>query len=1617
MTKSISIEKKYQKKTLKEHIETRPGNYIGTIELCTQNLWVLNDDNSKMIQKNITYSPGLMKIIDEIIVNAYDQSVRLLSSTSKRDKKVTEIDICYNKETGEISVYNNGNGIDVAIHPEHNVYVPELIFGHLLTSTNYDDEEEKITGGKNGYGAKLSNIFSKYFEIETVDYVRHMKFKQVYRDNMNKKDKSVVTKTRDQPYTKITFIPDFERFDLENITDDIERLIIKRVYDLAACTNKAVIVKLNNEKLNCQTFEKYVNLYIGNEVVRVYEKINDRWEVAACMSLDDKFEQISFVNGINTTLGGKHVDYVAGNISKQLVEYINTKKKKLNVKSAYIKENLWVFINSTIVNPDFDSQTKTNLTTNITKFGSKCIINDKFIEKLGKCGIMDRAIALAEYKENNTLKQNDGTKRSTIRGIPKLDDANYAGTTKSKDCTLILTEGDSAKAFAVAGLSVIGRNYYGVFPLKGKILNVRDCIPAKILSNQEITYLKQIIGLRQNKEYTDTNGLRYGHIMILTDADVDGSHIKGLFMNMIEHFWPSLIQITGFIQSMVTPVVKVKKGKNITSFYTLTEYNDWKNETNNGKGYDIKYYKGLGTSTSTEAKEYFGDLKNNQVDYIWEDNSKESILLAFSKNCINKRKDWLQTYNKNDIVEATERTVEYSKFIHNDLKHFSNYDNIRSIPSVIDGLKPSQRKVLYSGLLKNLINEIKVAQFAGYVSEKSSYHHGEMSLTGAIVGMAQNFVGSNNINLFNPNGMFGCVDKKTPILMWDSSIKLAETIKIGDKLIGDDGTCRIVSKLTSGIDEMYEISNGNMENYIVNSQHILTLCYSGHKSIFWKKSSKSWNMTYFDNETKTVKSKNIRTNESTNGDHYNKSIISKSDAYNKILKFAETIPDENIVDINVQQYLKLPKYAKDHMKGIMNSQIVEWDEKPLDIDPYILGLWLGDGMSDCRAFSSMDHEVIKSWCIWLDKIGCEVCHCKNVPPHECHIFYIRRRGSSKNGYVSIGDKLHSSKTCNGCKTSKHISKACDWIFEKEKANFECNGYNINGTKVVNLNPCRELFKKNKLFQNKHIPKDYILNSKENRLKILAGMIDTDGTLRTQISKKNKHITYRYEIAQSVERRHLIESFRIIAGSLGFKVKVYKTNKEILTLSITGNDLFKIPVKIERKKIKERVSLNRNPYVHNIKINSIGKGEFCGWSIDKNERFLLGDFTITHNSRLEGGKDASSPRYIFTNLNALTLLLFNKKDEALLNYLNDDGTKIEPEWYVPIIPQILVNGSEGIGTGYSTYVPKYNPKELIQSIKNLLNGKVINDLDPWYQNFKGTIIKVDDETYVSKGKYQIINSKTVEITELPVGIWTSNYKDFLDTVTVDATDKTNKKKYLFNWKYGDNYTEASVHFILTFTGMELTELISDLDKFEKTFKLQSRIKISNMHLYNRNNEIQKYKNTIEIIEEFYDIRLEYYSKRREYLITQLKDELKILNIKVQFINDVINEKIIIFKKKHAEIIEQLKQNKYPIIKNEEGYDYLIKMQIYLFTEEKVNELKKQRDLKQIELNELTNKTEKDLWLADLEEFETKYNIFVKKQVIKPNVVKGKGKKRLVVKKNDVGTSKKTIVGKKIKVIKK
>jgi DNA topoisomerase-2 len=344
---------------------------------------------------------------------------------------------------------------------------------------------------------------------------------------------------------------------------------------------------------------------------------------------------------------------------------------------------------------------------------------------------------------------------------PNLTDANKAGTKNSQECVLILTEGLSASGLARAGIaSISGHDRYGVFPLRGKVLNVRDATHDQIAKNAEITQLKQILGLQHKKVYESTKELRYGHIMIMTDQDHDGSHIKGLLINFFEAQFPSLLKLPDFLIEFITPIVKVFKGdikkpKKQISFFTMPEYEYWK-ENNTESGWKHKYYKGLGTSGDEDAKVYFADLdKHMKYFEPMEDEGKRLVELAFSKSKADERKEWLRTYQPGTYLDHTMDMISYPDFINKELILFSIADCARSIPSVVDGLKPGQRKILFGAFKRNLKNEIKVVQLAGYVSEHTGYHHGEVSLQSTITAMAQTFAGSNNVNLLDPSGNFG----------------------------------------------------------------------------------------------------------------------------------------------------------------------------------------------------------------------------------------------------------------------------------------------------------------------------------------------------------------------------------------------------------------------------------------------------------------------------------------------------------------------------------------------------------------------------------------------------------------------------------------------------------------------------------------------------------------------------------------------------------------------------------------------------------------------------------------------------------------------------------------------
>jgi DNA topoisomerase-2 len=1094
---------KYIKLDPKEHVLTRPGMYIGSLEADDIDTWIFDE---QMEYKSISYISGLYKIYDEIVVNALDHVVRCKDSK----KPVKEIRVNIDKDSGVIEVFNSGEGVEVEMHKEHKVYIPELIFGNMLTSTNYDDSKERTIGGQNGIGAKACNIFSTSFIIETVDSKKKKLYRQEFTNNMKDKSEPEISSYTKSPYTKITFMPDYKRFKQKGLSSDMSKLMIKRVYDICALTSNEIKVFFNDEKIDYKNFEKYVDLYLGvsrADVPRAYA-ISDtgRWEV--CVSGSSVgFKHVSFVNGINTLKGGKHVDYITNQITKKLCELI-TKRKKVTVKPNTIKEHLFVFIKSTINNPTFDSQTKEYLTTPYSKFGSKFDLDDKVIEKIYKFDITDKIIALSNKDDDKNAKKTDGKKKCSIRGIPKLDDANWAGTTKSNECILILTEGDSAKSMAISGLSEVGRNKYGVFPLKGKIMNVKDTNNKKVNENEEISNLKKIIGLETNKEYETTDDLRYGHIMVLTDADTDGSHIKGLLFNLFHTMWPSLMKIDGFMMSMLTPIVKVIKGKNSHSFYNLTSYDNWKDDNENGKGWDIKYYKGLGTSTNNEAKEYFKSMKT--LEYGWdEEKSNESIELAFNKKRADDRKEWLYQYDKqyilDELIEVSNK-IEYSDFIHRDLIHFSNYNIERSIPSICDGFKKSLRKIMFCCLKRKLYKEIKVAQLAGYVSEHGAYHHGEASLQEAIIGMAQNFVGSNNLNLLKPNGQFG-------------------------------------------------------------------------------------------------------------------------------------------------------------------------------------------------------------------------------------------------------------------------------------------------------------------------------------------------------------------------------------------------------------------------------------------------------------------------TRIQGGKDSASPRYIHTELNNIVPFIFHSDDFDVLNYLDEDGNKIEPFHYIPIIPMILVNGTVGIGTGFSTSIPCYNPKDIIRNLRLLIDDKEMMDMSPWYQGFKGT--NVDG---VSKGVYKKLTNVKVEVTELPIGFWTEDFKNHLENY-MEKNPKVLRD-------YESHYTEKDIKFILHFHSKEVCDTYMEYDnakkccKFDTEFKMQTTrpLNTSNMHLYTANGNIKKYADVLEIMHEFYDVRLDYYCKRKEYKIKKIKKELKYLDARIKFIEDIITEKLKIFNNKKQNILDYLTENEFP--QHEKSYDFLTRMPIHNLTYEKKMELMKECDDKHLMLENIENETEKDTWRNDLTALENK-----------------------------------------------
>lgn len=1140
------VSKYYKKKSQHQHVLDEPDNYIGCVENDWKKVWIYDEELDSIVQKEIYYNEGLYKTIDELIVNARDRTIV--------DKSCNEISVNINQEEGSIEVYNNGKGVPVVIHDEHKQYIPELIFGTLLTSSNYDTKS-KTVGGKNGEGAKLANIFSKRFIIETIDEKEKKFYKQEWRNNMFEKDEPEITKSSKKPYTKITYYPDFKKFESEELTNDMKSLIYRRIYDIAGCTNKKVKVMLNNKRIPVRNFSDYIKLFYDEEdeikKILVEETPNEDWEVGVAYN-PNGFSHASLVNGINTPDGGTHVEHVLDKVFKGVKEELSNNKnyKKISeyIKPKDVKTNVMIFINCVVEDPSFQGQTKQKLSKSTTKWRSQCELSKEFFKSLINTGLGEKLYMTYTEKEEKELKKTDGKKTGKIKDLPKLDDAHEAGKGKSQDTYLFLTEGDSAKHYAVSGLSVLGQDYFGVFPLRGKLINVSSNSPQKIAKNQEFVNIKKIVGLENRVDYGKNENfkkLRYGHIIILADQDDDGKHIAGLITNVFREFWPSLLKRNDFLLTFPTPLVKAtktstskKKNPIVKEFYNNKQLNDFYQSEDVSK-WKLKYYKGLGTSTGNEAKESFKYFNERILNFYWEqiDKNKDEIIdenkespswqaleLAFGKTNRNARKEWLKEYNENDVAVIEENKLPYSIFINKEVKHYSYQSNIRSIPKLADGFKESQRKIIYGMFQSNLFNdELKVTQVSNKVSEKTEYHHGETSLEAAIICLAQNYPGSNNINLIKPSGNFG-------------------------------------------------------------------------------------------------------------------------------------------------------------------------------------------------------------------------------------------------------------------------------------------------------------------------------------------------------------------------------------------------------------------------------------------------------------------------SRAMNGKDASQTRYIFTKVEPIAKKIFRKEDNCILENLVEDGKKIEPREFYPIIPLVLINGGSGVGTGYSTEIFNYNPKDIVNCLKKIIKGKTPKEPVPWYRGFGGSIEKIGNNKYQANGKYEVLDDKSIKITELPIvnGMSITNYKTFIESITSDDRKESDNKNVILT-DFIHNAHSNKIDFTLYFSSNNLQNLIKT-ETLEKKLKLNKKFSNTNMHLFDSNGIMKKYRSVLDIISDFYDIRLKKYQERKNYYIKQLEKELELLKYKIKYIKNVNDGTINIKKLTSEYLIGKLEELEFPKLSTnestEKSYKYLTSMYILSLTKDKVEELQNEKDNKEAELSEYRKKTEEEIWEKELDEFIEEYEKMMK-----------------------------------------
>lgn len=803
------------------HVYKIPDTYIGSCK--PQKFSTLIVEEDKFVTKDLTIPQGAQRVFLEILSNSGDN----VDASRRAGVDTGDIKITADKES--ISIENGGlhipikkvtliksNGNTTVKEYEEGdetwTWLPAFIFGEFRSSNNYDENVKRMGCGRNGFGAKLTNIFSKVFTVEVDDPDTKQSFKGVWRDNMFKDDengKPELTVTENKSITtgkvKITWHLDFKRFKMKEYSEDDLKLFKRFAVDFSfTCKIKTFF---NEEELDFRDIKKYASLIWSEEEMKNHIT-NYVWEKNAPTSLKnanqktqetkiieakkpehipeveilivdttDKARNISYVNGLITSEGGVHVDAVQEPIFKYISSIVNGEKKRgkkaaVTITAKNIKSHLSFIVNARLADPEYTSQSKTKLSSpNI-----EVKYQEKIIKNIQTWNVINRLFAEIDAMAYNKASKNDGSKRKHI-SMDKGEDANLAGTKHSLQCKLYLVEGLSAANYPQKRICMIegGKDYNGYMPLKGKFLNITKAKPTQYADNTVVASIKQIMGLREEvdyNEYENIRTLRYGFIILTVDADDDGMHILAHVLNFFREKFPGILQ-RNMIGYLRTPVIKILKGDKIHKrFFTVPDFEKWSKD-NNMRGMTARYYKGLGTSNDDDIKD---DLKTAPtVVCFYDSSSNQNLDLAFHQDNADKRKKWIEEWRDvtqcedivsvdiNSIRKGEDKTMQaqdISQFINRELIGYSVASLFRAIPSEYDHLKDSQRKCLYSAITffnydPKKGKSIKVGRFANKAADMTQYHHGEKSLIDTFIKMAQDFVGSNNMGYFKKDGQFG----------------------------------------------------------------------------------------------------------------------------------------------------------------------------------------------------------------------------------------------------------------------------------------------------------------------------------------------------------------------------------------------------------------------------------------------------------------------------------------------------------------------------------------------------------------------------------------------------------------------------------------------------------------------------------------------------------------------------------------------------------------------------------------------------------------------------------------------------------------------------------------------